>query len=119
MMILFKNESAHFGVGYKIYNTKYWNSLKKELLGGSTYNHIIEFAISKNGRGVCAKLLSAYEGSDFSDRQRNDTFAALAKASYRGESKKSAFKKYEVKHAILVCLKQDITSVEASQMSML
>ena len=91
---LFTTMTIHFGPAFKSDNSKLWKRLKAALINTPPYNHISTFNKAKNGRGAWQSLLTAYEGSDFTERMRDSAFHALKKAHYRGETKSFGWEKY-------------------------
>ena len=91
---IFTNRAIHFGIGYKSDNSKIWKRLKSALINTPPYNHISHWNLAKNGRRAWGALLSAYEGTDFSERMRDSAFATLKQAHYRGEAKNFGWEKY-------------------------
>ena len=91
---LFKTMSVHYGVGYKLDNTKLWKRIKSCLLNTDPYHHVSDFNATRNGRSAWKALLDMYQGTDYNERMKDSAFASLKNAHYRGETKTFNWEKY-------------------------
>ena len=96
--IVFKEKAVHFGKMYKEDNKIVWLHLKAALLRSPSYDHILEYNKTSNGRKAWNTLKQFYEGEDFIQRLQDEAFTILKNTIYKGESNKHKFEYYANKH---------------------
>lgn len=95
---LFKERAVHFGKTFKDDNKTVWLILKSLLLNSSSYDHVLEFNASSNGRKAYLTLKTFYEGEDFHQRLQDQAFAIFKTTVYKGDTPKYKFDNYVRRH---------------------
>lgn len=94
----FKEHAVHFGKTFKDDNKTVWLLLKSLLLNSSSYDHVLEFNSTANGRKAYLTLKTFYEGEDFHQRLQDQAFAIFKNTIYKGSTQKWKFDNYVRKH---------------------
>ena len=95
---IFKVRPVHFGRVYKEDNKLVWNVIKSLLMDSPSYDHIISFDKTADGRKAWRTLKTFYEGEDFKQRLQDDAFTILNNSIYKGNSNRNNFESYVNKH---------------------
>ncbi|MGH3053398.1 MAG: hypothetical protein ACRDL7_00285 [Gaiellaceae bacterium] len=82
------------GEHYKRDNDKVYGVLKSLVLEGPGWNWIIHLDRSRDGRKAWQALRSHYEGDSNVNRNKDEAYASITRATYQGERKNFTFETY-------------------------
>ena len=95
---VFEKRPVHFGNTFNEDNKRVWNVIKSLLLESPSYDHIIGYNKSSDGKGAWTTLQNFYEGEDFKQRLQDEAFVLLSNSIYKGNSTRHTFESYVNRH---------------------